>query len=546
MNKLVHYAGEFVITFPFGYHSGYNLGYNCAESVNFATESWLDYGKDARKCDCISDAVWINVDEIIGRLNGEIVDDPVDFPTPPASDEGGSRPNKRRRMGLSVPAVQTPVRKGPIIKLPEIEPCCLCPNDIADELLPTVEGLEAHRLCATLIPETCIRKVGEDDQELVAGVKQIPKARSDLKCLYCHRKRGACFQCDASKCVRAYHATCAPMAGVLVENVANPEGDPTWNLKCRFHRPKRQPVELLENDPLFLDYGASLQPNQVVQAQYSTGDIFAGVVKENNPSEKSVVLDVLVEGDTIDLAWKWLLAPSSKGSANVHRLSRKPGRPKADRGLQSSLAAAKASADTQQFLIQWQPFETAEPEGLDSQVQVDGGEIWYYLPDASTLCVDRYSDDPANKTPSTRADVNLIRNGNRRKTAAERAKEKEDYAAISTVHQQIHERLDTVAKYALSQPTSMHSSKPISQKAALQLDKKKAAASQGFNHYQAPSDAPVKPSPYLFAQQQLQQSFHQSQHTIEPTSHPHPHTQSTASIHDLVAAALLQEQAGQT
>ena len=38
VNTLVQGEHEFVITFPYGYHSGYNLGYNCAESVNFALE----------------------------------------------------------------------------------------------------------------------------------------------------------------------------------------------------------------------------------------------------------------------------------------------------------------------------------------------------------------------------------------------------------------------------------------------------------------------------------------------------------------------------
>lgn len=37
--------GEFMITFPYAYHAGYNLGYNCAESTNFASERWIDYGK---------------------------------------------------------------------------------------------------------------------------------------------------------------------------------------------------------------------------------------------------------------------------------------------------------------------------------------------------------------------------------------------------------------------------------------------------------------------------------------------------------------------
>ncbi|KAK9319093.1 JmjC domain, hydroxylase-domain-containing protein [Lipomyces orientalis] len=68
VNKLVHNQGEFVITFPFGYHSGYNLGYNCAESVNFASERWLQIGAKAKKCKCISDAVDIDVQDLAYRL----------------------------------------------------------------------------------------------------------------------------------------------------------------------------------------------------------------------------------------------------------------------------------------------------------------------------------------------------------------------------------------------------------------------------------------------------------------------------------------------
>ncbi|KAM7394176.1 hypothetical protein PAMP_020990 [Pampus punctatissimus] len=100
-------AGEFMITFPYGYHAGFNHGFNCAESTNFATVRWIDYGKVATQCTCSKDMVKISMEPFVKRFQPDRYPNwmlgkdstPIDhtFATPSSTPELQSWLQRRRK-----------------------------------------------------------------------------------------------------------------------------------------------------------------------------------------------------------------------------------------------------------------------------------------------------------------------------------------------------------------------------------------------------------------------------------------------------------------
>ena len=447
VNKVVSYPGEFVVTYPYGYHSGYNLGYNCAEAVNFALDSWLPMGKIAKKCQCAQaqDSVWVDVYEIERKLRGEETeyeetedeeeeeddDEGTGLLSPPSSHAVRVKaPGRKRKRGPNEKEPRAKTKKVRLRLKAHVEPpCCLCPNDIPGaEIMPTDDGRKAHRMCALYLPETYIETV--DDKEIIANMASIDKARLELKCLYCRSKKGACFQCSQKKCPRAYHATCAAAAGLFVEEgevpVFGEDGteykEQAFEFSCRFHRTKRDRKadgETLENNAQIREAAKALKKNDICQLQYYRGEIFAGVVEENRPDEETLLLDVIPNGyversghgelgltisrDRVEVEWKWLLLPDPadlrlpKASANAIPM---PTCRKAQQEINAKRAVDESPRKDDEFApgFTWAEFHAGDASQNRGQAKIDfsrDNQIWHYLGKTSTEARAQYTEDPS-------------------------------------------------------------------------------------------------------------------------------------------------------
>lgn len=74
-SKIVQRPGEFILTFPCGYHAGLNHGFNCNKAVNFSTDRWIEYGIHSTRYDCGyrgKDSVEIDMKPYIKKYHPQI------------------------------------------------------------------------------------------------------------------------------------------------------------------------------------------------------------------------------------------------------------------------------------------------------------------------------------------------------------------------------------------------------------------------------------------------------------------------------------------
>lgn len=395
-NSIVHNQGEFVITYPYGYHAGFNFGFNLAESVNFALEEWLDIAKKAHKCECIRDSVGINYQQIYCKFKG------IPYTQTAMSDSLSIESTIEKEIKIEerkAPEVSRPGRKRQKVVNSFIRQCELCPNVLPEaittyeefQLLELDKGTDAkvHRLCASSQhPPLDIRKV--NGKEVVVGLEKALKSHRGTKCTFCHvpnsslpadLQQGAALACTMPKCRRHYHATCALLSGFTFDEKL-----------CKMHRAKTGHF-LDPSEPKLHEKCQTITPHSFIQfaargpGKKHVGDLFAGVVTENNSDEHtlSVLLypsmKELLEVHYDDVLLSDAAHLDNSSLISMKRLLEKPELPLASSATpESSQTAEEPRTDFVQ---------------VNSSIPVDS------LPVMSQFCGPQFGCSPAYVTPST-------------------------------------------------------------------------------------------------------------------------------------------------
>ncbi|XP_034146546.1 lysine-specific demethylase 4A isoform X2 [Esox lucius] len=186
--KITQESGEFMVTFPYSYHAGFNHGFNCAESTNFATERWIEYGKQAVLCSCRKDMVKISMDLFVKKYQPERYDQwlagkdaaPIDHsrPTPEAKEFLGEEPGKDFLELCGEQLNTEGERKSPTQRIgTKRHRVCL---EVPDEVVPKDEDEEEEygkkaRLGLTMGTEGC----KDTDTPVKLTLRDLPNVMTD-------------------------------------------------------------------------------------------------------------------------------------------------------------------------------------------------------------------------------------------------------------------------------------------------------------------------------------------------------------------------------
>ncbi|KAH8367154.1 hypothetical protein KR084_005008 [Drosophila pseudotakahashii] len=164
-NKITQEAGEIMITFPFGYHAGFNHGFNGAESTNFASKRWIEYGKRASICRCRSDMVKISMETFVRRFQPERYENWL------RGQDIGCHPEEPGKVCAAAPPTLNEYEKQASLRVakpkeesPQKRGCSLAANGCESSTEPTEDAddrasVSSHNSCRQLQPVVKLRKL---------------------------------------------------------------------------------------------------------------------------------------------------------------------------------------------------------------------------------------------------------------------------------------------------------------------------------------------------------------------------------------------------
>lgn len=400
-NHIIHNQGEFMITYPYGYHAGFNFGFNLAESVNFALDDWFEFAPKTQKCECIHDAVGINYKQLYCKFKGlpympEVPPQNVKEPTPEIEPSQTPTPSTAPRKQL---------KRKPKVELSQYE-CALCPNNLPGslrnysefELLDTDvlnsntrNPIQVHRMCAKAFPKYLkIKKASRASRsmtERVSGLVTIPRPLRTLKCTACHIPNrvtqsanvplhGACFQCCFPKCNRSFHATCALASGIVLDN-----------FHCRQHRSSVSPYFAEDESLKLAEKLETLPIDSMIQftltkpvGKRHSGDVFCGLVTKNCTDDQTLQIKIFPSmDDEMEVQYKDVLVGKAESFDNSELLgmtkvvedlgspSISPGKRSLDSSIVFAKRPAKLHHGVEQELVKGREFRPVQQGGRTSQ-----------------------------------------------------------------------------------------------------------------------------------------------------------------------------------